>query len=96
MSSRAFVAATVLLAVLIAGVLSGFASTHPDGLESVAAASGFASTSSDSVASASPLADYEVSWWGDSRVSAGVAGVLGCVLASLLVTGVTRRKGSET
>lgn len=96
MSRRVFVGCALVLTVLVAGVLSGFASPHPDGLESVAAASGFGADARDSVAAGSPLADYAVASWGDSPASGGVAGLVGCAAVFVLVTCVTRRPGSET
>ncbi len=96
MSRRVFVGCALVLTLLVAGVLSGFASPHPDGLESVAAASGFGADARDSVTAGSPLADYAVAPWGDSPASGGVAGLLGCVAVFGVVTGITRRWGSET
>ena len=96
MSRRAFVAAAAVVTVLVAGVLSGFASSHPDGLESIASASGFAADARESVTAGSPLADYAVAGWGGSRMSGAAAGIAGCLLVFLTVTGITRQRGSET
>ena len=85
-SVRGVVAAGLLLALLLAGVASYYASTAPDGLNRVAEDVGFASAEQDSAAADSPLADYNARGVDDERVSGGVAGVLG-VLATLVVAG---------
>ncbi len=76
----------LLLALLVAGVGSWYASGSPDGLEWVAERAGFLGTAQDSAVAGSPLADYSVSGVGEDRLSGGLAGVLG-VLATLLLTG---------
>lgn len=95
MTTRRFVAATVVVCLTLAGIVSGFASSHPDGLEFVAHAHGFADTARDSVTAGSPLADYAVAGIGASRLSGGLAGVLGCALTFGLVVAVTRRRPVE-
>ncbi|WP_209313926.1 PDGLE domain-containing protein [Blastococcus sp. TF02A-35] len=86
----------VVVALLVAGVLSWYASGSPDGLEWAAERAGFAHTAEDSAAAGSPFADYL--WDGEeNRLSAGASGVVG-VLATLgLAGGVTwlaRRRGA--
>ena len=76
---RRFVAAGLLVTLLLAGVASGFASASPDGLEKVAEEQGFADEADDSALAASPVADYAVDGVEDERLSAGLAGVLGVV-----------------
>ena len=65
---------------LVAGVLSAWASTHPDGLSRVATSLGFADRARDSAASGSPLADYATTGVSDPRLSGGLAGVVGVVV----------------
>ncbi|MTB89128.1 PDGLE domain-containing protein [Aeromicrobium senzhongii] len=86
MSSRRFLVAALALSLLLAGVVSAYASGHPDGLERVARAHGFAHTAGTSVTAGSPMADYPGGW----------AGIAGCVLVFVLVVGVTRVTGRFT
>ncbi len=83
-----FVLAGLLVALLVAGVGSWYASSSPDGLESAAEQHGFAGTARDSAAADSPLADYGVDGVSDERLSGGLAGVVG-VLAVLTLAGGT-------
>ena len=72
-----FLVAGLLVALLLAGVVSGFASSDPDGLERVAEDKGFAETAEDHALGTGPLADYGVSGVENERLSTGLAGVLG-------------------
>lgn len=89
-STRALVVTGVVVSLVVAGAVSFYASTHPDGLEYVASHTGFGDTARNSLASHSPLSGYEVSWLGDGRVSGGVAGVIGVVVVGLLALGLVR------
>lgn len=86
-STRTVLVVGALLSVLVAGVLSGWASTTPDGLEHVAQSLGFADSARDSATSGSPLADYTAPV-GEGRLSGGVAGVLGVVVVALVMAGL--------
>jgi len=86
MSARRFLGAGLLLSLLLAGVVSAYASGHPDGLEHVAATHGFAHTAGTSLTARSPLADYPGGW----------AGIAGCALVFAAVVGVTRVTGRFT
>ena len=78
MSRRnAFLLAGLVVSLLLAGVVSSFASGDPDGLERVAIDKGFAETAEDHALSDGPLADYTVRGVEDERLSTGLAGVLG-------------------
>jgi cobalt/nickel transport protein len=88
MTRRAFFAAAVLLTLLVAGVASYYASSHPDGLEYVAAETGFGDSAEDSAAADSPLADYQTRGVDDERLSGALAGVLGVGLVALLGGGL--------
>ncbi|MDX6263799.1 MAG: cobalt/nickel transport system permease protein, partial [Kribbellaceae bacterium] len=68
----------------VAGVVSLFASAHPDGLEFVGAKLGFESAAKSSAAASSPLAHYGVSGIGNSQVSGALAGIIG-VLVTIVV-----------
>lgn len=90
-STKAFAAAFLLEALLLAGLVSFYASGHPDGLEFVAGERGFLDTATDHAAAAvSPFADYAVEGVSNARLSGGLAGLVGCVLVLLLATGVSR------
>lgn len=88
MSRRRFFAGFLLVTLLVAGFLSFYASSHPDGLESVAEETGFIDQAQDSATSDSPLADYGVSGVDDARVSVGVAGLVGVGVVLLLGGGL--------
>jgi cobalt/nickel transport protein len=86
----------VVAALLVAGVLSWYASGSPDGLEHAADRAGFAQSAEDSATASSPLADYLVGGEED-RLSAGAAGVIGVVVTLALAGGLTlvlRRRGT--
>ncbi len=70
----------VAVTLLVAGVVSLFASAHPDGLEFVGAKLGFESAAKDSAVAGSPLADYGVSGIGNSHVSGALAGIIGVLV----------------
>jgi hypothetical protein len=93
-----FVGAGLLVALIVAGVVSGYASSDPDGLERVAEDEGFAATAQESAAADSPLAEYGVEGIDDGRLGTGIAGVAGVVItlaATLgLFYGVRRLRGS--
>ena len=95
---RALWIAGLLLTLVIAGVVSYYASSHPDGLEWAAGESGFADTARDSAAADSPLADYGVAGVDDGRLSGGLAGVIGVAVTLVLAGGLTlllrRRTGT--
>jgi cobalt/nickel transport protein len=84
-SNRTLWIAGLVLALLVAGVGSWYASSAPDGLEWSAEQSGFGHTADDSATAGSPLADYQVNGE-ESRLSGGAAGVIG-VAAVLGVAG---------
>jgi hypothetical protein len=95
-----FLLTGLLLALLIAGVGSYYASGHPDGLEWSAEEEGFLDTARDSPTANSPLADYSVSGIEDGRLSGGLAGVIGVAATLALAGGLTlvlrRRTAAET
>ena len=99
MSTRRFFAVALVVTLLVAGVASYYASSHPDGLEYVAEQTGFIDSAEDSAASGSPLADYQTSGVDDARLSGGIAGVVGVLVMLLLSTGlfwVLRRRAPVT
>ncbi len=95
---RASWIAGLAVALLVAGVLSWYASASPDGLEWAAEQAGFLDTAEDSAAAGSPLADYGVAGVGSERLSGGLAGVVGVLVTLLLAGGLTmllRRRGRD-
>ena len=87
--TRTFVLIGVVVALLIAGVGSYYASSSPDGLEATAAEQGFDGTARDSATAGSPLADYQAAGVDDERLSGGLAGVTGVLLVLVLAGGLT-------
>ena len=96
MSRKAFFATFLLVALLIAGFGSYYASAHPDGLDFVAEKTGFSDQEKSSGTSGGPLAGYQTKGVDDARLSGGVAGVVGCLLVLTLAGGLAwavRRRG---
>lgn len=79
-----FLGIGLLVALLVAGVLSGFASGDPDGLERVSIDEGFDETAQDHTLADSPLADYTVAGVEDERLSTGLAGIIGVAITLTL------------
>ena len=77
---RLFLAAGLLVAVGLALVISGFASSSPDGLEKVAEDKGFLDTAKDHLFADSPLAAYAVKGVDNQRLSTGLAGLIGVLV----------------
>ena len=98
-SGRALVGLALLVTLLVAGVASYYASSHPDGLESVAADHGFEDAAEDSATAGSPLADYQTRGVQDERLSGGLAGVAGVLVVLALAGGlfwVVRGRGERS
>ncbi|MCX6395752.1 MAG: PDGLE domain-containing protein [Propionibacteriales bacterium] len=95
MRNRRFLLGFLLVSLLVAGVGSYYASSHPDGLSYVAGTTGFDDSADDSPAAVSPLADYSVAGVEDDRLGGGLAGVIGGVVVLVLSSGlfaVVRRR----
>lgn len=95
MSSTAFTVAALGFALLLAVVVSIWASSNPDGLEYVAETTGFAGAASDSATAGSPLADYSVAGL-DPWLSVLIVGLVGCAVTfgvAWLVARLARRAG---
>ena len=69
----------------MAGVVSFYASSDPDGLEKVAEDVGFIETAKDHTLDNSALADYGVAGLENERLSVGIAGILGVIATGLLM-----------
>lgn len=88
MTTRTFVLTGLLAALLLAGVASYYASTHPDGLEYVAEQAGFLDSADEHAVADGPMADYAVDGVDDARLSGGLAGVVGVLVTLVLAGGV--------
>lgn len=92
--------ATGLIAALVLGFVSFYASANPDGLEKVAADKGIDEKVQEHGAADSPLADYGVKDVGNARVSGGLAGVIGVGVTVAVGSGVfwavRKRRTPET
>jgi len=82
--SALIVLGLLVAAAIIAGVISGFASGSPDGLNRVAEDKGFSSLEQSHGAEGSPLAGYSTSGVDAERLSGGLAGVVGVALTFLV------------
>ncbi len=87
-STRAVLAVGLGITLLLAAVVSAFASSHPDGLEYVAEQLGFAGAATESGTAGSPLADYATRGLGEGMLSTGLSGVLGVVVVGLVMAGL--------
>ncbi|MBE1487478.1 PDGLE domain-containing protein [Plantactinospora soyae] len=107
----AFILGGLLVALLLAGVVSNFASAHPDGLDSslrqgctfdaddnITGGSCPAQQSRDHELADSPLADYGVRGIDNSYLSTGLSGVLGVLLTFAIGGGLfwlVRRRSTD-
>jgi hypothetical protein len=94
-STRLLVVAGVLVALLLAGVASYYASGDPDGLTKVSEDQGFAQTEQEHRTGDGPHAGYETKGVDDGRLSGGLAGVLGSLVVLTIAGGgalVVRRR----
>ncbi|GAB3275871.1 hypothetical protein GCM10027589_01250 [Actinocorallia lasiicapitis] len=95
MTLKKLLGAGLLVALVLAGIVSYYASSSPDGLEKVAADKGLNANEEDHSLGDSPLADYGVKGVGNERLSGGLAGVAGVAIVLVAGTGlfwVLRRK----
>jgi cobalt/nickel transport system permease protein len=92
-------AAGLAAALVLAGIVSFYASGSPDGLERVAEDRGFLSQAQDSATAGSRLADYGLSGVDSERLSVGTAGVIGVLvtvtIAVLVFAVLARRRGAR-
>ena len=98
-SNRKFFAGAILISALLAGGVSNYASSSPDGLEKVAEDIGFIETAEDHTYAEGALADYGVKGVENPRLSTGLAGVIGVVATGVVSTGIfmlVRRKSGDT
>ena len=86
-NNRKFYLAGLVISLLLAGVVSFYASSSPDGLEKVAGDIGFIETAKDHTNANGTLADYGVKGIENERASVGIAGIIG-VIGTAVVAGV--------
>lgn len=89
-STRTLVLVGLGVSLLVAVVISLFASASPDGLEHVAETLGFADAAQDSAVAGSPLADYGTEGVADEGMSRAIAGVAGLALTGLIAFALMR------
>jgi hypothetical protein len=98
-STKWVVVGVGLAALLLAGIVSYYASSSPDGLTKVSEDKGFANTEKEHGAADSPLAGYATKDVDNERLSGGLAGVIGVVVVLVLASGVVyvvrRRKATD-
>ncbi|MGB7980302.1 MAG: PDGLE domain-containing protein [Candidatus Nanopelagicales bacterium] len=82
------VGAGLVISLFLAGIVSFYASSSPDGLEKVAEDVGFIDAAQDSAVAGSPLSDYGVAGVSDERLSVGLAGVVGLIATGVLAFGL--------
>ena len=86
-SNKKFYIGGTLVSLVLAGIVSFYASSQPDGLEKVAEEIGFIETAKDPATAGSALADYGVAGLDNERASVGVAGVIGVAATGVIATG---------
>lgn len=93
--NKTFLIWSFLISLFLAGVISFYASSSPDGLEKVAEEIGFIETAQEHSNADGVLADYGVKGIENERVSVGLAGVIGvistAVIAGLLFRFISRK-----
>jgi hypothetical protein len=77
---RIFVAGGLLVAIGLAMLVSGFASSSPDGLNKVAEDHGFAANARQHLFENGPLAGYAVKGVNGDRLSTGISGLIGVLV----------------
>jgi hypothetical protein len=88
--TRGLLLVGLLVALVLAGGVSYYASSSPDGLTKVSEDEGFDRTATDHPLADSPVADYEVRGVDDGRLAGGLAGVIG-VVATFAIGGLVFR-----
>ena len=87
LTNRKFYIIGFVVSLFLAGVVSFYASSSPDGLEKVAQDIGFIDTAKDHTNADGALADYGVKGIDNERASVGVAGIIG-VIGTAVVAGI--------
>jgi len=84
----------LIIAILLAAILSQFASSYSDGLEKVAETLEFGGTASPEPVMRAPLPNYIIPALGNSGLSTSLAGIIGVLVCFFLPFGfyLWRRK----
>lgn len=94
-----FLLAGFVLSLFLAGIVSNYASSSPDGLEKVAGDIGFLDSAKEHTNADGLLADYGVKGVENQRLSTGAAGVIGVLATAGVSTGLfvllRRRNGAS-
>ena len=77
---RLFLLGGLLVAIGLAMLVSGFASSSPDGLEKVAEDHGIAANARQHLFENGPLAGYAVKGVGNDRVGTAISGLIGVLV----------------
>lgn len=88
LTSKQFYISGAIVTLFLAGFVSFYASSHPDGLEKVAGKIGFLDTAKEPATAGSALAGYSVKGVENARISGGIAGVLGVAATGVVATGI--------
>ena len=86
------------VALVLAGIVSFYASSSPDGLTKVSEDKGFASTQKTHGTEDGPFAGYSAKDVDNERLAGGLAGVVGVLVVAALGTGliyVVRRRSDD-
>ena len=78
----------LVLSLFLAGFVSYYASSAPDGLEKVAGDQGFLANAQVSATAGLPTAGYGIAGVDSSRLSGGLAGVLGVLVIAIIGFGM--------
>jgi hypothetical protein len=92
-SLRIFLLGGLLVAVGLAMLVSGFASSSPDGLNKVAKDHGIAASAKEHLFENGPLAGYAVKGVDNDRLSTGISGLIGVLVTfgvGLILFGLVR------
>lgn len=87
-----------VVALILAGVLSYYASGSPDGLNRVALDKGFSDTEKPHGTADGPLAGYSITGVDNERLAGGLAGIVGVVVVLSVASGLAfavRRRRDE-
>jgi hypothetical protein len=98
-STRITIITGFVVALLLAGIVSFYASSEPDGLNKVAADKGFNQHEKTHDADDSPFAGYATHGVSNGRISGGLAGVVGVVITFGIggaVAYALRRRGGQS
>jgi cobalt/nickel transport protein len=90
MNTRTFFLTGLVVALLVAGVGSYYASGHADGLEYVAEQVGLLDRAEESPAADGPFAGYSTEGIENARLGGGLAGVVGSLLVLAVAFGLFR------